>query len=207
MGLGDRQSCRARRGRSRRWLHLAHAAPACVPPWRSWDCAWPARTARCSRRGIIQPRGRIMNTNVAQDQRSVAVSVGIFAILAIVCVSLLVPPLLSAAQVGGRARLAGTPHVWKFHRILGVRTVELSVGWTACNAGLGPSFRKYVSESRGRATITIFERAREIPPGAHCVKSRGKSQLRVRLDRPVQNLDLFDGSSSPPVLRLAGHNA
>jgi hypothetical protein len=114
----------------------------------------------------------------------------------------LVPGTVEADPANG-----GTAHPWKFQRILGASTVELSVGWTACNPELVPRFRKSVTESRGRAKITIFEKAREVPPGTHCVRSRGKTRLRVRLHQQLEKLKVFDGSSSPPVLRFRGHRS
>lgn len=141
-----------------------------------------------------------MSSYFTQSQRSVSVSVAMLA-LVIACVFLVASPLTAVAKDAGSAKPAGVPHAWKFHRTLGAQTVELSVGWTACKAEFAPTFRKYVTESPGRATITIFEEASEVPPGTHCFKSRGTHRLRVRLDRKIEKLMVFDGSFSPPKLR------
>jgi hypothetical protein len=109
--------------------------------------------------------------------------------------------------LGKLSRLDGAPHVWKFHGTLGVRTVEISVGWVACKAGLGPMIHKYVTEGRGRATITILEKAQEIPPGTRCFRSRGTRELRVRLGQRIERVKIYDGSSSPPMLRYSGRRS
>lgn len=114
--------------------------------------------------------------------------------------------LLVLGTVEANPANGGTAHPWKFQGILGTSTVELSVGWTACNPELVPKFRKSVTESRGRTTITIFEEAREVSPGTRCLRSRGNTRLRVRLHQRLKKLKVFDGSSSPPVLRFWGRN-
>jgi hypothetical protein len=64
-------------------------------------------------------------------------------------------------------------------------------------------FVKTVVERPGRAVITISERPVPVNPGSHCLKSRGRSELRVRLGAPISELDLYDGSASPPQLRFS----
>jgi hypothetical protein len=145
-----------------------------------------------------------MSLGFAQNHRPASFFVDMLAVLVIMCISLVGLSLPVAAKAARLPRLGGTAHVWKFHRTMGTRTIELSVGWTACNADLVPTFRKYVTESHGRATITILEEAREVPAGTRCFKSRGTRRLRVRLDQQFEKLKVFDGSFSPPALRFRG---
>ncbi len=142
--------------------------------------------------------------DATKDRGSSVLSVAAMIALVIVCVSLAAPPSSAPAETNGPVGARATPHIWKFRRILGERTAELSVGWTACKREFQPTFRIHVTEKRRRATITIFERAHRVPSGTRCFRSRGKSPLRVRLNRPVEDLKLLDGSTSPPTLRFTG---
>lgn len=148
-----------------------------------------------------------MSLDVAGRRKPASSLVGRSAAVGIVCLVFVALSLPAVADTGRLASPVGTPHVWKFHGTLGAHTVKMSVSWIACQAGLGPRIQKHVTGSRGRTTITIFEKAREIPPGTPCLRSRGTHQLRVRLGQQVEKIKIYDGSVSPPVLRFRGRRS
>jgi hypothetical protein len=121
--------------------------------------------------------------------------------------------IFAASFVGDRAASAGAtgtggvPHVWNFKQVVGSRTVQISVGWTGCDRSLAPSMHPTVREGRGKAIITIFEEARPVPSGTRCLKVRRKRLVSVRLRRPLEGLDLYDGATSPPVKRSSALSA
>lgn len=148
-----------------------------------------------------------MSPDFAEHHTRVSTSIGTLTLLAIISFSLIALSLSVSATADELAKSGETAHAWKFQGLLGERTIELSVGWTACKADLSPKFRKSVTEGRGRATITIFEEAREVPPGTHCFRSRGIRRLRVRFGQQVEKIKIYDGSSSPPALRFRGRRS
>jgi hypothetical protein len=92
------------------------------------------------------------------------------------------------------------PLSWKFKSVLGRHSIEISVGWSSC-AGGPPAVRPQVSQGRGRAVITIHRIPATEAPGP-CLKSRGVHLMRIRLAGAVADLQIYDGSSSPPALRF-----
>jgi hypothetical protein len=94
-----------------------------------------------------------------------------------------------------------TARPWHFRRRLSVRTVEISVGWTACGRRPDSKIEKHVIEHPGRAVITTLVRVPALPPGTACLRLRQRRNIRVRLRTPVSQHKLYDGSYSPPKLR------
>lgn len=93
------------------------------------------------------------------------------------------------------------PRPWHFQRVLGSKTIEITVGFVACSRQSAPVIRPKVIERSERVVITTLVYPRSVPPGTRCLRLRGKRHLRVKLGAPVSHLKLFDGSYSPPKLR------
>jgi hypothetical protein len=93
-----------------------------------------------------------------------------------------------------------TGRPWYFRQQLGRLTVEIFVTWPSCSLKTVPTIHADVIERPGRAVITTRVYVPPPPPGK-CLRLLRRQDIRVRLDRPVAALKLFDGSYSPPRLR------
>jgi hypothetical protein len=87
---------------------------------------------------------------------------------------------------------------WKLKRRIGPRAVEIAVPFAAC---AGISITTHVVERPGRAIVTAYGELPEHHNPGRCLKARGVEDLKVRLHARVADLELFDGSQSPPRLR------
>lgn len=94
-----------------------------------------------------------------------------------------------------------TARPWHFRQLLGARTVEISVSWTACSQRPAANIEKHVIEHPGRVVITTIVHVPAPPPGTGCLRSRQRRNIRVQLRMPVAQRKLYDGSYSPPKLR------
>lgn len=104
---------------------------------------------------------------------------------------------------GLRTEAAASEQVrpWHFKKLLGARTVEVAVSWTACRRHPAATIKKQIVERPGRAIITTTVNVPTPPAGTACLRLRSKRNIRVQLERPVSQLRLYDGSYSPPKLR------
>jgi len=133
-----------------------------------------------------------------------AVHVDAFAV-AVLCIAMGAPVSAFARAIpkASSTSRAGTTvaRPWQFERKLGAKTVEISLSWTDCGRRPAPTRRAKVVERPGRAIITALVHTPASSPGTPCKRVRKKGKIRVRLDRPISSLKLYDGSFTPPKLR------
>jgi hypothetical protein len=87
-----------------------------------------------------------------------------------------------------RWRLVGQPDA---------KTIKIAVAYTACTQAQ-TSIVPRVVEHGDRAVITTYQEMNGPRREAGCLRLRGRKILKVSLGRPVRELELSDGSYSPP---------
>lgn len=139
---------------------------------------------------------------LSKERLSAAMTGVLLAVLALLACGLFGLSQFAASGVPQAKRSASkVARSWHFKSAAGRETVRISVSWGACSRKPAPTFRSKVRRHPGKAVITVFINLPPPTPGAPCHRLRLKRDIRVKLGAPVSGLDLYDGSSSPPILR------
>jgi hypothetical protein len=88
---------------------------------------------------------------------------------------------------------------WRKLRIVGPRSIEISVPFAGC---AGMSISVHAVYRPGRAIVTAYGERPDVRRPRPCQKSYGVEQVGFKLDKPVNSVELLDGSFAPPRPRL-----
>ncbi|HEY2477473.1 MAG TPA: hypothetical protein VGI17_01960 [Solirubrobacterales bacterium] len=83
---------------------------------------------------------------------------------------------------------------WSLKRVRGPRKIEILVPFHGC---LPLFVHAHVVERRGRAVVTAYGE-RPLYPSRTCSRGHDVQHLTLKLNAPVDNLELLDGSFDPP---------